>query len=141
MSLPADGAARGVEGVLGGNVGGNNMPNMVAEPGAQLPEGNVVGSVNGGNHVPVPTGGTPGSGRGRVRSRSSNTRRRTQTPLAREPSMRLNFGGVPQQQQQQQQVPQQPTQPPFAMGNFFNIGTPTTTQQQEQAQQQQQQQQ
>jgi hypothetical protein len=115
-----------------------NVPNMVVEPGVLQPDGQVGNVQNGGQQVPLPTGGTPGSNRGRVRSRSSNTRRRTQTPLAREPSMRLNFGEQTQQQPQQQT---QPTQQPFGIGNFFNIGTPATQQQQQQQQQQQHQQQ
>ena len=122
----------------GGGMPAINVPNMVVEPGVLQPDGQVGNVQNGGQQVPLPTGGTPGSNRGRVRSRSSNTRRRTQTPLAREPSMRLNFGEQTQQQPQQQT---QPTQQPFGIGIFFNIGTPATQQQQQQQQQQQHQQQ
>ncbi len=75
-----------------------NMPNMVAEQVARGP---------GGMAVPIPQGGTPEAERGRrsredSRSRSSTTRRWTQTPLQREPSIRLNpllFGGHGAQQQ------------------------------------------
>ena len=50
----------GVGGAAGGTAA-NNVPNMVAEPGALRPDGQTIG---GGQQVPIPTGGTPGSGRG-----------------------------------------------------------------------------
>ena len=52
----------GVGGV-GGGIAANNAPNMVAEPGAQLPGQSVGGTIGGGQQVPLPSGGTPGSGR------------------------------------------------------------------------------
>ena len=139
----AEQEAVGVPGArVGGEAGINNPPNMVAEPGAQLPIG---GTINGGHRVPIPVGGTPESVRGRrgvdSRSRSSERRVRTRTPLQREPSMNVNpliFGPqqTPQQAPQQapQQEPQVQPQQPFGMGNFFQPGTPTTQQQQQQQQ-------
>ena len=73
---------------VGLNVPAINPLNMVAEPCGQ----NMNGANNGGQAFPVPQGGTPELMRGRrarvdSRSRSSGTRRRTQTPLQRDPSM------------------------------------------------------
>ena len=65
--------------MAGSEVGGvgagiGNLPNMVAEPGAQFPIGqNGGGMNNGGQQVPIPVGGTPEMMRGRrtrVESRS-----------------------------------------------------------------------
>ena len=51
----ADGIGGGEGGVGGARVeaGTHNLPNMVAEPGAQLPTGQMSG---GGQQVPIPTG-------------------------------------------------------------------------------------
>ena len=75
-----DAAGMGVGGggpQVGGIRGGiQNVPDMVAEPGAQLPVGQIGGGLNsgGGQQVPIPVGGTPEMLRGRNRSRSSNVR-------------------------------------------------------------------
>ena len=117
MSAPA--SVPRVEGGIPGvgvGLGTINAPNMVAEPGAQLPIGTSVGGmIGGGQQVPIPAGGTPEVQRGRrarvdSRSRSSGTRGRTQTPLQREPSMNVNpliFGPQQAPQQAPPQAPQQ----------------------------------